>query len=124
MFRENSKKKPAISVLMPVYNSEKYLNEAIESILNQTFVDFEFIIINDASNDNSENIIESYQDSRIKYFKNEKNLGVAKTLNKGLKLAQGKYIARMDSDDISLPERLYKQFKFMEVYNDIDVCGS
>jgi glycosyltransferase involved in cell wall biosynthesis len=92
--------------------------------LNQTFVDFEFIIINDASNDNSENIIESYQDSRIKYFKNEKNLGIAKTLNKGLKLTQGKYIARMDSDDISLSERLDKQFKFMEKNQEIGVCGS
>ena len=79
---------PQISVLMPVYNGEKFLKEAINSILNQTFKDFEFIIINDVSTDNSKNIILSYRDPRIRYYENRKNLGVAKTLNKGLRLAR------------------------------------
>lgn len=102
---------PKITVLIPVYNAEKFLNEAIDSILNQTFGDFEFIIINDASTDNSKEIILSYKDQRIRYLENIKNLGVAKTLNKGLGLAKGKYIARMDADDISYPNRLEMEYK-------------
>lgn len=105
---------PKISVLMPVFNAEKFLKEAIDSILNQTFADFEFIIINDGSTDNSEKIIMSYDDNRIRYYKNKKNLGVARTLNKGLKLAKGKYIARMDADDISLPTRLEHQYNLLK----------
>lgn len=108
---------------MPVYNGEKYLREAIESILNQSFNDFEFIIINDGSNDKTEEIVLSYSDPRIVYIKNESNLHIVRTLNKGIKLAQGKYIARMDADDISLPKRLEKQVKFMDENPDIDVCG-
>jgi len=115
---------PKISVLMPVYNAEKFLKEAIDSILNQTFKDFEFLIINDASTDNSKKIILSYKDPRIRYFENDKNLGVAKTLNKGLRLAKGKYIARMDADDISLSERFKKQVEFMEKSPLIAVCGA
>ena len=80
------------SILMPVYNEEKYLKQAIESILNQTFKDFEFLIINDGSTDNTKKIIQSYQDKRIIYIENEKNLKLIKTLNKGLNLAKGKYI--------------------------------
>lgn len=115
---------PKISVIMPVYNGEKYLNEAIDSILNQTFSDFEFIIINDCSTDNTENIIKSYDDKRIRYIKNEKNLGVAETLNKGLDMAQGEFIARMDADDISLPERFEKQLSFLQLNPECGVCGS
>lgn len=114
---------PKISVVMPVYNGEKYLREAIDSILNQTLSDFEFIIINDASTDKTEEIIKSYTDNRIKYLKNEKNLGVAGTLNKGLDVAKGEYIARMDADDISLPLRFEKQVKFMDKHRNIAVCG-
>lgn len=113
-----------ISVIMPVYNGEKYLSEAIDSILNQTFSDFEFIIINDCSTDNTENIIKSYDDKRIRYIKNEKNLGVAETLNKGLDMAQGEFIARMDADDISLPNRFEKQLMFMNKHKNIGVCGT
>lgn len=113
-----------ISVVMPVYNGEKYLREAIDSILNQTCTDFEFIILNDASTDETEEIILSYDDPRIIYVKNETNLQTANTLNKGITLAKGKYIARMDADDISLPERFEKQVRFMEDNPDIDVCGS
>jgi len=106
--------KPKVTVLMPVYNGEKYLHEAIESILNQTFTDFEFLIINDGSTDNSISIIESYNDSRIRLINNEKNLGLIDTLNNGIDLAKGEYIARMDCDDISLLKRLEKQIDFLK----------
>ncbi|PSO83704.1 MAG: hypothetical protein BRC41_11810, partial [Cyanobacteria bacterium QH_9_48_43] len=100
-----------ISVVMPVYNGANYIREAVESILNQTFTDFEFIVIDDCSTDRSWEILTKYanQDQRVKLFKNEENLGVTKSLNKGLKLAQGDYIARQDADDVSLPERFEKQ---------------
>ncbi len=109
---------------MPVYNAEKYLNEAIDSILNQTFSDFEFVIINDGSTDRSEDIILSYKDSRIKYFKNEVNLKLIKTLNRGLELVSGKYIARMDADDISELNRLQVQFDFMEKNPEVGIVGA
>lgn len=113
-----------ISVLMPVYNAELYIRQAIDSILNQTFTDFEFIIINDGSTDKSEDIIQEYVDSRIKYVKNDINRGLIYTLNKGLHLAKGKYIARMDADDISKPERFNKQFTFMEKNQDVTLLGT
>ena len=109
---------------MSVYNREKYIAEAIESILGQTFTNFEFLIINNCSTDKSRKIILSYSDSRIKLIDNEINIGLTKSLNKGLGLALGKYIARMDSDDISLPHRLQIQFEFMEKNPHIDICGS
>jgi glycosyltransferase involved in cell wall biosynthesis len=105
---------PVVTVLMPVYNGEKFLSEAIESILNQSFTNFEFLIINDGSTDQSEQIISRFKDSRITYIKNDKNLGIIKTLNKGLMLSKGKYIARMDCDDISNPDRLQKQIKYLD----------
>lgn len=117
-------KNPKISVLMPVYNAEKFLKEAIDSILNQTFKDFEFLIINDASTDRSKEIILSYKDPRIRYFENNKNLGVARTLNRGLRLAKGEYIARMDADDISFPDRFKKQVEFMEKNPQVAICGT
>lgn len=113
-----------ISVIMPAYNAEEYIKEAIDSILNQTFTDFEFIIIDDCSTDSTAEIIKAYTDERIKYYKNEKNLGVAETLNRGLDLATGDYIARMDSDDISLPKRFEKQVKFMGKHRDVSVLGT
>lgn len=109
---------------MPVYNASQFLNQAIDSILNQTFTDFEFIVINDGSTDNTELIVQSYTDSRIKYFSNPLNLGIVETLNKGIDLARGKYLARMDADDIALPERLEKQYSLMEDNPEIAVCGS
>jgi len=115
---------PLVTVLMPVYNGEKYLKEAIESILNQTFIDFEFLIIDDGSTDKSAEIIKSFNDARIRLERNETNLGLIKTLNKGLTLSRGKYIARMDCDDISLPKRLSIQVNFMEKHPEIGVCGS
>lgn len=117
-------KKPFISVLMPVYNGEKYLRESIDSILNQTYQDFELLLINDASSDSTESIILSYQDKRIAYIKNEQNLGLIKTLNKGLDLAKGDFIARMDQDDIANPERFAKQVVVFERNPEIGVCGT
>lgn len=114
---------PVVSVLMPVYNAEEYLRESIESILSQTFGDFEFLIINDGSTDNSAFIISSYSDERIR-FVDRKHFGISNTLNYGLKLAQGEYIARMDADDISLPQRLEKQVECMNKHKNIDVVGS
>lgn len=115
---------PKISVIMPVYNAkEEYLREAIDSILSQTYNDFEFIIVNDGSTNNSEEVILSFKDKRIKYVKKE-NGGVASALNRGLDEANGEYIARMDSDDISLPERFEKQINFLEKHPDISILGT
>ena len=116
-------KTPLISVIMPVYNAEKYLKKSIDCILNQTLKDFEFIIINDGSTDKSEQIIKLYKDKRIVYLKNHKNLNLVKTLNKALKIAKGKYIARMDADDLSLPERLEKEAAFLDQNPDYGVVG-
>jgi glycosyltransferase involved in cell wall biosynthesis len=116
--------KPLVTVLMSVYNGEKFLREAIESILSQIFTDFEFLIINDASTDSSREIVLSYQDDRIRLIDSEENIGLTKSLNKGLKLARGEYIARMDADDISAPERLQKQFDYLENNPSLTVVGS
>lgn len=115
---------PLVSVVMPVYNAEKYLTEAIDSILGQVYKNIELIIIDDCSSDNSVKIVESYSDSRIRFFRNEVNLKQPRTRNKGIALANGKYIANMDADDISLPERISKQVAFMEKNTDVDVCGT
>jgi glycosyltransferase involved in cell wall biosynthesis len=115
---------PRVTVLMSVFNGEKYLREAIDSILNQTFKDFEFLIINDCSTDGTAEILGSYHDPRIRIVYNEENIGLTKSLNKGLKLAKGEYIARMDADDISLPERLQKQVEFLDTHPEIGVLGT
>lgn len=113
-----------ITVLMSVYNTkEEYLREAVESILNQTMKDFEFIIINDASNEQTISILDQYNDERILRVDNETNLGLTVSLNKGLAMAQGKYIARMDSDDISYPNRLKWQYQYMEKHPDVAILG-
>jgi len=114
-----------ISVIMPVYNSEIYLEEAINSILNQTHKNFEFIIINNGSTDNSLSIIKKFKekDKRIILIE-RKNRSLIESLNDGLSKSKGQYIARMDSDDISLPSRLAKQFSFMENNKSIGVCGT
>jgi glycosyltransferase involved in cell wall biosynthesis len=113
-----------VSVVMPVFNTEKYLRFSIESILNQTFTNFEFIIINDGSTDTSREIITSYKDSRIRLVDNEINIGLTKSLNKGIDLASGIFIARMDSDDICLPTRFEKQVDFLYKNEKVDVVGS
>lgn len=114
---------PSVSILMPVYNAEPYLSEAIQSMLNQTYADFELIILDDCSTDRSAEVVHTYTDVRIVYHRNEVNSGLANNLNTGLKLAKGKYIARMDGDDISLPHRLQTQVDFLESHPDIDLCS-
>ncbi len=113
-----------VSVLMPVYNAAPYLGEAIDSILGQTYADFEFIILNDGSTDASASIVDSYQDTRIKHISNKTNAGLVATLNAGIDLAQGEYIARMDADDTSLPERFAKQVAFMDRHPEVGACGT
>lgn len=114
---------PAISVVMSVYNGEAYLHEAIDSILLQTFTDFEFIIVDDGSTDNSLSIIKSYSNERIVLL-SQQNTGLAQALNKGIELAKAPLIARMDADDIALPERLQKQYDFLQQFTDCVACGS
>lgn len=118
-------KKIKISVLMPVYNSENYLKDSIESILNQSFTDFEFIIIDDASKDKSWEIIKEYEkkNKNIVALQNILNIGTTKSLNKGLSIAKGKYVVRMDADDWSYPDRLKKQYNYMEKNLDVGVSG-
>lgn len=113
---------PQISVIMPVFNGEKHLNEAVDSILDQTFKDFEFIIINDGSVDNTSKILDSYSDGRIRLVQRE-NRGFAYSLNEAIQLAEGKYIARMDADDVALENRLRLQYEFMESHSGVDILG-
>lgn len=113
-----------VTVLMSVYNGEKYLRQAVDSILNQTFNDFEFLIINDGSTDRTVEILQSYHDPRIKIINNEKNVGLTRSLNKGLKLAKGEYIARMDADDVSLPTRLERQISFLDRNKEVGLLGT
>lgn len=105
---------PIISVILPAYNASKTISEAIDSILSQSFKDWEMLVINDGSIDNTKDIIQSYTDSRIKYIENEGNKGLVYSLNRGISLSQGVYIARMDADDISLPTRLEEQLKYLQ----------
>lgn len=113
-----------ISVIMSVHNGEAYLKPAIESILSQTFIDFEFIIIDDCSTDDSLKIIQSYTDPRIVIIKNETNIGLTKSLNKALAVSKGVYVARMDADDVSLPDRLRIEKTFLDTNPDIVCVGS
>lgn len=116
--------KPKISVLTAVYNSAELIRPAIESVLNQTFGDFEWVIINDATPDNSIEIIERYNDPRIKIYHNETNMGLAASLNKGLALCTGEYIARMDTDDVCYPNRFERQIAFMDAHPEVAIAGS
>ncbi len=118
------KQKPLVTVLMPVYNAERFLTAAIDSILQQTLWNFEFLIINDGSKDSTVSIIESYNDPRIKLVHNEENLGISATLNKGILLAGSDLIARMDADDISYPQRLQKQYQLMIANPDCAMVSS
>ena len=114
-----------ISVVMPTYNTPvPFLQEAVESILNQTFRDFEFIIIDDGSTNESVEYLNRIRDKRVRIIRNPVNIGITKSLNIGFKAAKGKYIARMDGDDVSLPERFEKQYAFMESRPDVIVCGT
>ncbi len=115
---------PYVSVLIPVYNGERFLRQTIESILAQTFTDFELILVDDCSSDRSAAIIQSYNDPRIRFFVNDKNLGNGGTRNRLVQLARGKYCAVLDHDDLCLPERLERQVKFLDAHPEIGFCSS
>lgn len=115
---------PTISCIMPAYNAERYIMTAIDSILCQTFRDFELIIINDGSTDNTEKIILSYKDPRIVYIKNERNLMLIKTLNKGIDVAKGRFISRMDSDDEALPNMFERELREFEMHPDAGIVNT
>lgn len=113
-----------VSVLIPFYNSEAYIKPCIDSVLNQSWQDFELILLNDGSTDKSEEIVRGYTDKRIRYYKNETNLGIPVSHNKLMDLAQGEYLALVDSDNLCLPERLKKQVEFLDAHPDVTVVGS
>lgn len=115
---------PLISVLMPAYNSEAFVGEAVASILAQTFTDFELLVIDDGSTDSTRDVLEAIRDPRLRLVSNPHNMGLIRTLNRGLELATGHYVARMDADDVSAPERLERQVEFLESHPDVDVLGT
>src|SRR5579872_6896113 len=115
---------PAISVVMPTYNGERFLRPAIESILNQTFPNFELIIIDDGSTDNTPHILSEFKDTRLTVLTNQQNLGIAVATNRGLAAARGEYIALQDHDDISLPHRFQTQLDFLNTHPEIALVGS
>ena len=115
---------PEISVLMSVYNGERYLRQALDSILTQSFTDFECLLIDDGSSDHSAEIIAGYKDDRIRYISDGQNVGLTRRLNEGIKVARGKYIARHDDDDVSATQRFAKQVKFLQANQDHVACGS
>jgi glycosyltransferase involved in cell wall biosynthesis len=115
---------PLVSVIMPVYNAEKYLLQAIESILCQDYRNLEMIVINDGSTDNSKNIISTIRDPRLSFFENPENWGIVRSRNRGLEEAKGEYIAILDSDDLAFPERIRTQVTFLENNPDYGMCGT
>jgi glycosyltransferase involved in cell wall biosynthesis len=115
---------PLVSVVLPVFNAASYLHDAIESILQQSYSNFELIIINDGSSDSSLDIIKSFDDKRIRYVENKENIGLIKTLNRAFELANGSYIARMDADDRSFNQRFEKQIEYLEENTQIGVLGT
>lgn len=121
---ENNTTNPLISVILPVYNCEAYIFEAVNSILQQTYAHFELIIIDDCSTDQTLEICKSFQDKRLVILEKKQNSGIAHTMNLGLSVAKGKYVARMDGDDISLPKRFEKQLAFMEANPAVVACGT
>ncbi|MBL7893362.1 MAG: glycosyltransferase [Bacteroidia bacterium] len=115
---------PLVSVILPVYNAEKYVGSAIQSILDQSYSNFELLVIEDGSTDRSLEIIRSFTDKRIVVIENNKNIGLVASLNKGIESSRGTYIARMDADDESMPERFKKQVEYLELHPDIGVLGT
>lgn len=114
---------PTVTVLMSVYNGESHLAEAVESILVQTFSDFEFVVVDDGSTDRTAAVLDGYRDSRMVRVNHERNMGLVAALNRGLESGRGRWIARMDADDVSKPERLEKQMAFLAGHPDVDVVG-
>jgi hypothetical protein len=115
---------PKVSVVMSVYKGERYLREAVGSILNQTFTDFEFIIVDDGSTDSTWDILTGYDDVRIRLVRNVENTGLTRSLNKGLALVEGQYVARMDADDVALPHKLEQQVAFLEKSPEVGILGT
>ena len=115
---------PVLSIIMPLYNSERFIGQAIQSILTQSFKDFELIIIDDASSDGSLDIVKEFKDSRIRILRNEKNQGISFTRNKGLNVASGRFIAPFDSDDVAMPDKFEKQVRFLESHPGYGMIGS
>lgn len=115
---------PKISIILPVYNAKLYLQATLDSLYRQTFTDFEILAINDGSSDTSTEILSQQSDSRLRVLNNDGNQGLAFSLNRALSEARGEYIARMDSDDLSHPDRLQKQLTFMALHPEVDICGS
>lgn len=116
-------RQPLVSVLMSVHNDLQYLRESIDSILYQTFGDFEFILIDDGSTDGSGDFLKDLSDPRVALVVNPSNIGLTASLNRGLEIARGKYLARMDADDISEPQRLHRQVEFLEAHANIGIVG-
>ena len=120
----SSADQPVVTVLLPVYNADAFLSQAISSILSQTWSDFALLIMDDGSTDESLAVARQFSDPRIRLVKNDRNHGLSYTLNRGLDLARGEFVARMDADDISLPERLEKQVAFLRANPSISICGT
>lgn len=115
---------PAVTVLMSVYNAERFVTQAVDSVLNQTITDFEFLIFEDKSTDSSREILRSYDDPRIRLVENTENLGLTKNLAAGMIMARGQFVARMDADDICMPNRLAQQLAYLDTHPDVSVLGS
>jgi glycosyltransferase involved in cell wall biosynthesis len=121
---EYGKLNPKVTVLIAVYNGERFLREALDSVLAQTFTDFELLVVNDGSTDETATILESYSDGRIRIITNRRNIGVVGSLRRGLNYARGEYIARIDADDIALPERLEKQVEYLDLHPEVGMVSS
>ena len=115
---------PTVTVLMPTFNAAAYVAQAVDSILAQTYADFEFIVVEDASTDGTLGILGSYDDDRLMIIRNSQNMGVARALNCGLSQARGQYVARMDADDRCSPDRFAKQVEYLEQHDDVAVLGT
>ena len=121
---KNAPRRPVISVLMPAYNAERYILQSVQSVLGQTFEDFELLVIDDCSADGTAKILSSISDRRLCVLRNERNLGVVGSLNTGMGQARGRYIARMDADDLCLPTRFAKQKSYLDLHPDVVMVGT
>src|SRR4029079_12299348 len=115
---------PRVTVLMSVYNGERFIEATVRSVLGQTFSEFEFLIVNDGSTDRTRELVASYNDPRVRLVDNNGNIGQTRSLNRGLRMAAGELIARQDSDDVSEPERLRKQVNFMDSHPEVALLGT
>jgi glycosyltransferase involved in cell wall biosynthesis len=124
--KSKTKQNTMVSIILPVYNADRYLEEALDSILSQTYENWELIAINDCSHDESYSILRKYKrkDKRIRVFQNKRNMGIGWTLNRGIHLAKGRYLARMDADDICFPERLERQVQYFQHHEDVSLVGT